>query len=220
MTLFQQDLERSLGKKLVLQINDNHSTMLSVKWEADVTRVSLHRIFLQAPCNVMDALACYIRREQNSVGPEVREYIDSNLPSRDYSAVLSQKKLEAQGSFYDLQELYDKINADYFQNALSLALTWYGLGERLSGMRVNLGLYDAALKLIKIHRLLDSSSIPRYVVEYVLYHEMLHSTCPPMTDEKGRRSIHTKEFIERERQYHYFHCAKQWIEDNRHELFK
>lgn len=220
MTLFQQELERSLGKKLVLQINDNHSTMLSVKWEADVTRVSLHRMFLQAPCNVMDALACYIRREQNTLGPEVHEYIDSNLPNEDYSSILRQKKLETSGRIYDLQVLYDKINAEYFQKALSLSITWYGLGERLSGMRVNLGLYDIALKLIKIHRLLDNSCVPRYVVEYVLYHEMLHSICPPMKEGKGRRSIHTKEFLERERQYHYFHCAKQWIEDNRHQLFK
>ena len=39
---FQERLENSVGSKLRLKINDNRSTMLSVKWDPDCTKVSLH----------------------------------------------------------------------------------------------------------------------------------------------------------------------------------
>ncbi len=66
---FSQVLEDSARMKLKLKINDNHSTMLSVRWEPECAKVSLHRMFLEAPENVMQALACYIRGEHKILAP-------------------------------------------------------------------------------------------------------------------------------------------------------
>ncbi len=82
---FQEQLENSAGMKLHLKINDNRSTMLSVKWEPDCTKVSLHRMFLQAPQNVMQALACYLRGEHKNISPSIKAYIEDNLQKLDYS---------------------------------------------------------------------------------------------------------------------------------------
>ena len=60
LTSLQNKIQNHSGRKLKLKINDNRSTMLSVRWEPDCTKVSLHRIFLQAPRNVMDELSCYL----------------------------------------------------------------------------------------------------------------------------------------------------------------
>ncbi len=114
-TLLQQQLEDSSGKKLKLKINDNRSTMLSVRWEPDYTKVSLHRIFLEAPQNVMQALACYISQEDKSIAPTVKAFIEDNLKKLDYSHQLDRSKLYSQGNVYNLQKMYNDINSEYFE---------------------------------------------------------------------------------------------------------
>ncbi len=68
----QEQLENRIGTKLYLKINDNRSTMLSVKWEPDCTKVSLHRMFLEAPSNMMQALTCYIKGEHKNLSPKYK----------------------------------------------------------------------------------------------------------------------------------------------------
>ncbi len=216
---FQHTLERVIGKKLKLRINNNHSTMLSVKWEPGCTTVSLHRFFLRAPKNVMDRLACYIRREEKQMSPEVTKFIENNIKKLDYSHKLDEEKLEVQGRNYNLQEMMAKINKKYFNNRLNLKITWFGQHKRKNRSRVTFGLYQDLLRLVKINRILDSPKFPEYVVSYVIYHEMLHHVCPSYTDENGRNKIHNKEFKVREKQFQDFERAQTWIENNINKFF-
>src|SRR5262249_43107748 len=137
----------------------------------DCTKVSLHRMFLEAPKNVMQALACYIRQEHKIIHPNVKAFIEEGLKNLDYSHLLDKSKLHVQGNIYNLKEIYDDLNNEYFDDKLRLFITWFGNGKR-SRSRVTFGLYHDPLKLIKINRLLDSPSIPDYLVSYVIYHEM------------------------------------------------
>jgi len=122
----KQQLEYSSGLKLQLKINDNRSTMLSVKWEPDCTKVSLHRIFLEAPKNVMEDLACYLRRKDRIIASTVKAFIEDHLPDLDYSHQLDLSKLYFQGNAYNLQKIFNQLNAEYFRNQLSLLITWFG----------------------------------------------------------------------------------------------
>jgi hypothetical protein len=215
----QKQLEDSSGLKLKLKINDNRSTMLSVKWEPDCTKVSLHRIFLEAPQNVMDALSCYLQRKDKIIAPTVKAFIEHNLQTMDYSHQLDSSKLYFQGNVYNLQKIFDQLNAEYFFNQLSLRITWFGrLGQRRRS-RITFGLYYDPLKLIKINRLLDSSSFPDYFVAYVVYHEMIHNVCPAYFDQNGHHHIHTKEFKERECKFRYYELAQNWIKENQASFF-
>ena len=83
--ILKESLEDRIGKKLHLKINDNRSTMLSVKWEADCTRVSLHRMFLKAPLKVMQDLTGYLKQEKKNLTPDVKAYIEKSLQTFDYS---------------------------------------------------------------------------------------------------------------------------------------
>lgn len=67
---FLDTLESLVGKKLAIRINNNRSTLLSVKWEPYVTRVSLHHMFLEAPKPVQTALVSYIRRDTRVLSPK------------------------------------------------------------------------------------------------------------------------------------------------------
>jgi hypothetical protein len=219
MTILEQNLDNRSGKKLKLKINDNRSTMLSVRWEPDCTKVSLHRIFLEAPQNVMQALACYIHQEDKSIAPTVKAFIEDNLKKLDYSHLLDRKKLYSQGNVYNLQQMYNDINREYFDEELNLYITWFGKPSVRNRSRVTFGLYHDPLKLIKIHRLLDSPSFPEFLVNYVIYHEMLHNVCPAYVDEKGVNRIHSKEFKKREMEFEHYEQAQVWIKEHQERLF-
>ncbi len=218
---FQEHLQRLLGNKLLLKINDNRSTMLSVKWEPDCTKVSLHRIFLDAPGNVMEVLACYLSQKKDSVPKEVRNYIEESLKTLDYSHKVDRSELYTTGDCFDLEELYDQVNHEYFSGSLNLLITWFGK-KRVSKSqrsRLTLGLFHDQLKLIKVNRFLDTQTIPEFLVSFVIYHEMLHHVCPSYVDAKGTHRIHTKEFKAKEEKFRYFDAVQQWMGENQNALF-
>jgi len=220
MTLtFQRQLEAHSGLKLKLKINNNRSTMMSVKWEPDCTSVSLHKIFLDAPKNVMDSLACYLKRKDENIAPHVKEFIQNNLTLLDFTTEKDLQNIYTQGSFYNLQEIYNELNKDYFNNRLKLKITWFGKSIVRCRSRVTFGLYHDPLKLIKINRLLDNPTFPDYVVKFVVYHEMVHHICPPYYDKNGFQQIHSKEFKAKEARFKHFDLAEKWIKKNQASFF-
>ena len=214
-----EKLESNSSKKIKLKINDNRTTMLSVKWEPDCTKVSLHRMFLEAPIEVLDSIGSYIRRENPAIDRTVKTFIEEKLRLLDYSRRLDQKKMSTKGTVYDLQAMYDGLNEKYFGGQLQLSVTWFGPRKPKNRTKISLGLYQETLKLIKIHKLLDNKRFPYYILEYVMYHEMVHFVCPPYVDENGVSRIHHKAFTEREQQYQLFHQADQWIKQHQHDFF-
>lgn len=216
--ILQQKLQEGVRKPVKIKINDNRSTMLSVRWDPECTKVSLHRLFLDAPRNIMDELACYVRREHGDISNNVRAYIEEKLKLFDYSHELDLKRLHSQGNVYNLQKIYQSLNEEYFDEKLKLYITWFGKPQVKTKSRLTFGLYHDPLKLIKINRLLDSPSFPDYLVYFVVYHEMLHHVCPSYY-EKGVHRIHTKEFKEREKAFKHFDLAQNWIKTHADYLF-
>ena len=94
-----------------------------------------------------------------------------------------------QGHFFNLEEVFDSLNLRFFGGLLGRPeLTWSeGMAKR------SLGHYDAALNTIVVSRVFDRPSSPRYAVEYLLYHEMLHLKHPVRM--RGlRRCVHSRDF--------------------------
>ena len=94
-----------------------------------------------------------------------------------------------EGRFYHLEEVFDSLNSRFFGGLLGRPeLTWSeGMAKR------SLGHYDAAHNTIVVSRVFDRPSSPRYAVEYLLYHEMLHLKHPVKM--RGlRRCVHSREF--------------------------
>jgi hypothetical protein len=94
-----------------------------------------------------------------------------------------------QGRYYNLEEVFDTLNVCYFGGLLGRPeLTWSEHHARRS-----LGHYDAAHNTIVVSRVFDRPSSPRYAIEYLLYHEMLHLKHPVKM--RGlRRCVHSREF--------------------------
>lgn len=219
LTVLQEKIKIHSGNKLKLKINDNRSTMLSVRWEPDCTKVSLHRIFLQAPCNVMEELSCYLAKGPSQLPKTVKAFIDVSLKKLDYTHQLDHSKLYSQGNVYNLKEIFNEINTEYFEGKVKLNITWFGKPNQRCRSRVTVGLYEDSLKLIKISKLLDSSLFPHYFISYVVYHEMLHHVCPSYVDERGLRRIHSKEFKQREALHRHYNLSQDFVRKNQNYLF-
>ena len=94
-----------------------------------------------------------------------------------------------QGSVYDLEELFEDLNRRFFFGLMARPhLTWSN-----NHARRMLGHYDPAHNAIVISKIFDHPRIPRYVIEYLLYHEMLHLK-HPVKLRGSRRCVHGSEF--------------------------
>ena len=94
-----------------------------------------------------------------------------------------------EGHYYNLEEVFDSLNVRFFGGLLGRPeLTWSEHHAKRS-----LGHYDAAHNTIVVSRVFDRPSSPRYAIEYLLYHEMLHLKHPVKM--RGlRRCVHSREF--------------------------
>lgn len=136
---------------------------------------------------------------------DMRQKAADNKRARGRKVVTGTK-----GAVYDLDELFDAMNWKYFRGFLPKpTLTW----SAHKTYRI-LGHHDATHDHITISRSLDSTDVPRFVVEYVLYHEMLHVFHPTEHDHNGRRYNHTAKFRADEEKFEHYERAEAWIERN------
>ena len=76
-----------------------------------------------------------------------------------------------------------------------------------------LGHHDAAHDTIVVSRSLDSISVPKFIVEYIVFHEMLH-VAHPTKHVNGRRYNHTAALKRDEQKFEFYTEAEKWIERN------
>src|SRR5213075_2537728 len=74
-----------------------------------------------------------------------------------------------------------------------------------------LGHHDHIYDSITISKTLDSTDVPEWFVEYILYHEMLHIKHPARLI-NGRRYYHTKAFRADEQRFPRYNEAQRWLD--------
>jgi SprT-like family protein len=110
----------------------------------------------------------------------------------------------ARGRCFDLEEIFADLNRRYFEGGLPSTR----LGWSRTRARTILGHYDSAHASITISPLLDSPKIPRYLVEYLMFHEMLHIRYP--VERRGhRRIVHSRQFREAEKSFPSYEQARR-----------
>lgn len=120
-----------------------------------------------------------------------------------------------EGRFFDLKAIFDKMNAKYFRNRLrGYTITWGRKRKVRPKEYFVFGTIQEDDKIIRIHPLLDARFVPAWFLEYVIYHEMLHSVVPDQFDDNGRRLVHHDDFNRRERKFHFYRRAKRWEDEN------
>ena len=127
-----------------------------------------------------------------------RKYVGSHEIMRKAHLVRQmrgRKRLRsARGHFYDLDAIFEELNFRFFHGLMARPqMSWSQTRTR----RI-LGHYDPAHNPIIISRIYDHPQMPRYVLEYIVYHEMLHLK-HPVKLRGSRRCVHSAEFQAEER---------------------
>jgi predicted metal-dependent hydrolase len=200
-------LQKATGKHVSLVLTDNAATMLSVKNKGETVYLRMQRMFLSADSKVIDEIAVFIKNTRTKT-PLVRDFIRENIhqvkrrPPRKVN-------LRPEGSCHGLLEMYHSINREYFDDRVSASITWGAKGPRRAAARRTLGSYCSDSNMIRINPVLDSKRVPRYFLEFIVYHEMLHADIGIKRVGK-RRSVHSKEFKRRETMFRYYERAIEW----------
>jgi hypothetical protein len=118
--------------------------------------------------------------------------------------------LPARGRTHDLAPLFATLNEQYFDGRLHRpSLAW---SARV--WRRQLGCFDPGLDLIVINVRLDQPGTPQYVVESILFHEMLHVKHPLRVARCGLE-IHSLEFRREEKRFAHYERARRYLKRTR-----
>jgi len=204
---FRVYLEKATGRNITLVITDNSSSMLSMKRKGKEVFIRVHRIFLSAGSDIIDEIAGFIRNSRAKT-LLIRQFIRQNS-NQLKRRPLRKVHIRTEGSWYDLHELFHAVNREYFEDRVSASITWGMKGPRRVAARRTLGSYCSDNNTIRINPMLDNKRVPRYFLEFIVYHEMLHADIGIKTD-TGRRLIHSREFRTREKLFKHYDRAIAW----------
>ena len=169
-----------------------------------------------APETVIDSIAhillakLYRKPIDRARNTRYRRYISSHdltAKARLVRQLRGHKHIHsARGHHYHLEEIFDDLNRRFFHGLMGRPqLTW-----SRDHARNRLGHYDPAHNTIVISKVFDHPRVPRYVVEYIVYHEMLHLK-HPVKLRGSRRCVHPREFQEEEKLFPELGSAKKFL---------
>ena len=178
--------------------------------------VRLSDLLEGAPAPVLRAIAhillakMYRRAIDREAAARYRKYVSSHHVSRKAHLVRQmrgRKRLDsAQGRTYDLEALFEDLNQRFFHGLMARPqMTWSRDHSRNS-----LGHYDPAHNAIVVSRIFDHPRVPRFAVEYIVYHEMLHLK-HPVRLRGSRRCVHSADFQAEEKLFPQLDEVKQFL---------
>ena len=217
----EQRLEQALaghlppGKSLSLTLTDNRYSMVAVRRAPTGYRVRIHRMFAGVEPRMVRALARYVVHNDRRASGLLGDYIEQNKHIIKQQPRRPRKiTIRTAGRYHELQEIYDRLNAEYFSGKIQARITWGpSLSRRRRRRSIKMGSFSVEDRVIRIHPALDQPGVPGYFVAWIVFHEMLHGK-HEVTRVGGRRCFHTKEFLAEERTFAEYPRACAWEKRN------
>ncbi len=188
----------------------NSATLYRVVSTPKSRQITIHQGFCGAPEAILKLLAAEICGDKKA---ETRKILQDYARSETFRAtslqahaVPAKARTFTRGKYHDLETLFEKVNQAYFAGAVRLpAIAW---SPRKTKRRF--GSYHFEKDQILISKTLDQRKVPAFVVEFVLYHELLHRLLGFKKTEK-QKIAHTGEFRKREREFARHSEAQDFI---------
>ena len=188
----------------------------TIRLREGVMHVRVSDLLEGAPETVIKAIAhillskIYRKPIQPLHATRYRRYISSHdmtAKAHLVRQVRGRKRIEsARGKVYDLDEVFEELNRQFFHGLLARPqMTWSRAHARNS-----LAHYDPAHNAIVVSRVFDHARVPRYAIEYIVYHEMLHLKYPVKL-RGSRRCVHGPEFQAEEKLFPRLDEAKTFL---------
>lgn len=106
----------------------------------------------------------------------------------------------------DLNEIFERVNETYFDG--KLAKPRLGWSARVS--KSTMGKYNYTTDTLTVNRLLNHAGTPVYVIEFLLYHELLHKALGYQVVNQRRR-VHTPRFRKLEKAFPRYQEANDYL---------
>lgn len=193
------------------------SLVLTIRRREDALFVRFSDLLRRAPVEVLEgALALllsrvYRRRVNRTLVQPYLLYARSDR-TRGRISLMRRRRVRLahtppQGRHHDLVALFDDLNQKYFSGGL----TRPHIGWSTRSWRRQFGCYDPGPNQIILNRRMDRPGVPQFVVEYVLFHEMLHVKHP--TRRSGCSLLsHSPEFRAEEKRFEQFRIARKFLD--------
>ena len=212
-----EDLERlhrtlaeELGEPIDLVGTGNRRSILSCqRSDSGILQVRVQRQFALGGEAVAISLARWIRDQD----PAARRLL------HDYAATFQAQMppprprfAHPAGTHHDLREHLEEQNRLWFDGSFRGRIGWSRMNRGQVRRRIRLGSWSEHHQLIRVHPVLDSAEVPRYVIAFIVFHEMLHANLG--AEKKGnRRSVHGAQFRDLEASHPDHDRAEEWIEE-------
>lgn len=193
------------------------SLTLTIRRRDDMVYVRFSDLLRRAPREVREGAAAlllarvYQRRTPKAL---VQPYLRYARSDRTRGRITSMRRhrvqrvsTQPQGRHFDLHALFGQLNQQYFSGALQCP----HIGWSVRNWRRQFGCYDPGPHQIVLNRRMDRPGVPQFVVEYVLFHEMLHLKHP--TRRSGCTLLsHSPEFRSEEKRFVQFAVARRFLD--------
>ncbi len=199
---FRVEYRPFVGLRSSIRLKDNQAHVHISDLLSDAPPLVLEALAEILLANVLrrrpsrEARECYLAYV---LSPRFRRRTEASRRKRGRKHLLG-----AHGRHFDLRAIFERLNRRFFRDALPpLRLGWSPKRSRTI-----LGHYDSAHRTISISRWLDSPRIPRYLVEYLVFHEMLHALYPVQRN-GHRRVVHSRQFRAAEKKFPRYDLARR-----------
>jgi len=193
------------------------SLVLTIRRREEAVLVRFSDLLRRAPLAVLEGAAAlllarvYRRRAPKPLIEPYLAYARSGRTRKRMNHMRSRRvrlsHTEARGRHFDLNSLFEELNAQYFQGQLARP----HIGWSTRAWRRQFGCYDPGPNQILLNRRMDHPAVPSCAVEYVLYHEMLHVKHP--TRRSGCSLVsHSPEFRAEEKRFPEFDRARKILD--------
>lgn len=200
-------------RRAVIAISfDNLTGLFRYRHTPQGSYLQINEGFIKAGDDVLAALAIsFMKGKTPATNQMLRkfsltdEYIEILLAMDWMIAEISDT---AKGNCHDLVQTFERVNQDYFSASMEQPkLCW-----SQTYTRRKFGHYEPARDRVVLSRTLDNPNVPAYVLEFVLYHELLHKKHGE-TWVNGRQRVHTAAFRREERQFRQYEQAETALKD-------
>jgi hypothetical protein len=193
------------------------SLVLTIRRRQDLHLVRFSDLLKRAPLPVLEAAAALLLARiyrRKPPGALIAPYLDYARSHRTRSRITRMRRgrvrpsaVNAAGLHFDLNQLFDDLNRRFFDSALARP----HIGWSARTWRRQFGCFDPGPNQILLNRRMDHPAIPSYVVEYVLFHEMLHVKYP--TRRAGCSLVsHSHDFRAEEKRFPEFVRARRFLD--------
>ena len=205
-------------KRLAIFLRNGHirvdffhmNSLYRARTEPRLYRITANQGYIGAPPEILEALVKVgTGRQLKSLKNRIRTY----AAGEDFLEILGelefipgQDAIHPRGRYVDLVAVFERVNLNYFSGQIPRPhLTWSPtLTQR------KMGHYQPTSDTVMISLTLDDPSVPSYVVDFVMYHELLHKVLG-VEVVNGRRRAHTRAFRQQERQFREFEQVQDFF---------